>query len=130
MGVNLGAAIAPLLCGYLGETYGWHWGFGLATFGMLVGVATFVAPRIAAQILIIWTALGAAGALLVWRPENLFSIGVNVVVAIALIVSGVVATIALGRGGVPAEADAPDRERLTKPVAGPLCASRWSISES
>ena len=52
MGVNLGAAIAPLLCGYIGETYGWHWGFGLATFGMLVGVATFVAPRTAAQILI------------------------------------------------------------------------------
>ena len=44
MGVNLGAAIAPLLCGYIGETYNWHWGFGLATIGMLVGTAIFVAP--------------------------------------------------------------------------------------
>ena len=127
MGVNLGAAIAPLLCGYIGETYGWHWGFGLATFGMLVGVATFVAPRTAAQILIMYTALRATEALLVYRPENLFSIGVNVVVAIALIVSGVVATIALGRGGVPAEAGAPpDRERLTKPVAGPF-SREWLV---
>ena len=127
MGVNLGAAIAPLLCGYIGETYGWHWGFGLATFGMLVGVATFVAPRTAAQILIMYTALRAAEALLVYRPENLFSIGVNVVVAMALIVSGVVATIALGRGGVPAEAGAPpDRERLTKPVAGPF-SREWLV---
>ena len=24
MGINLGAAMAPLLCGYIGETYGWH----------------------------------------------------------------------------------------------------------
>ena len=52
MGVNLGAAIAPLLCGYIGETYGWQWGFGLATVGMLVGTAIFVAPRAATQILI------------------------------------------------------------------------------
>ena len=33
MGINLGAAIAPLLCGIIGETYGWGWGFGLATIG-------------------------------------------------------------------------------------------------
>ena len=44
MGINLGAASSPLLCSYLGETYGWHWGFGLATIGMLVGLAVFVAP--------------------------------------------------------------------------------------
>ena len=61
MGVNLGAAIAPLLCGYIGETYDWHWGFGLATFGMLVGVAIFVAPRAATQILILSDDVRAAG---------------------------------------------------------------------
>ena len=44
MGINLGAAMSPLLCGYIGETYGWHYGFGLATLGMLTGVAVFVAP--------------------------------------------------------------------------------------
>ncbi len=121
MGVNLGAAIAPLLCGFIGETYGWHWGFGLATFGMIVGVAIFVAWRWATQILIMVTALATSGALLLYRPENLFSIGINFLVAIALLVSGVVATIALGRGGVPDEAGAPpNRERLTRPRVGPI----------
>ena len=44
MGINLGAAMSPLLCGYIGETYGWHYGFGLASLGMLTGLAVFVAP--------------------------------------------------------------------------------------
>ena len=41
MGINLGAGAAPLVCGYLGETYGWHWGFGLAGIGMLFGLLVF-----------------------------------------------------------------------------------------
>ena len=41
MGINLGAMIAPLFCGYLGEVYGWHWGFGAAGFGMLAGLVVF-----------------------------------------------------------------------------------------
>lgn len=41
MGINIGAFIATLLCGYLGETYGWRYGFGLAGVGMLFGLATF-----------------------------------------------------------------------------------------
>ena len=41
MGINLGAAMAPLLCGYLGENVGWHYGFGLAGIGMLAGVIVF-----------------------------------------------------------------------------------------
>ena len=36
MGINLGAALAPLICGYIGETYGWFYGFGLAGIGMLL----------------------------------------------------------------------------------------------
>jgi amino acid/peptide transporter (Peptide:H+ symporter), bacterial len=43
MGGNVGGFLAPLACGYLGETYGWHWGFGLAGIGMLVGLAIYVA---------------------------------------------------------------------------------------
>jgi POT family proton-dependent oligopeptide transporter len=50
MGVNLGAAIAPILCSMIGETYGWHYGFGLATVGMLTGLAVFVAPSIFSQV--------------------------------------------------------------------------------
>jgi POT family proton-dependent oligopeptide transporter len=42
MGINLGGAIAPLLCGWLGQTYGWHYGFGLASIGMLVGLFVFL----------------------------------------------------------------------------------------
>ena len=42
MGINLGAALGSLLCGYLGETYGWAYGFGAAGFGMLLGLVVFV----------------------------------------------------------------------------------------
>lgn len=42
MGINLGAFTATLLCGYLGETYGWSYGFGAAGIGMLIGLATFL----------------------------------------------------------------------------------------
>jgi proton-dependent oligopeptide transporter, POT family len=42
MGINLGATLASLVVGYLGQTYGWAYGFGLAGFGMLAGLVTFV----------------------------------------------------------------------------------------
>lgn len=42
MGINLGAFTATLLCGYLGETYGWGYGFGAAGIGMLVGLTSFL----------------------------------------------------------------------------------------
>ena len=45
MGINLGAVVAGLLCGYLGQTYGWRYGFGLAGVGMLAGLATFLGGR-------------------------------------------------------------------------------------
>ncbi|MGB3584970.1 MAG: oligopeptide:H+ symporter [Tunicatimonas sp.] len=41
MGINIGAFLSPILCGWLGATYGWHYGFGLAGIGMLVGVIVF-----------------------------------------------------------------------------------------
>jgi POT family proton-dependent oligopeptide transporter len=42
MGINLGAFLGSLLCGYLGETYGWSYGFGAAGVGMLLGLIVFV----------------------------------------------------------------------------------------
>jgi len=42
MGINVGATLAALTCGYLGETYGWSYGFGLAGIGMLSGLITFI----------------------------------------------------------------------------------------
>ncbi|MDO8502816.1 MAG: peptide MFS transporter [Gemmatimonadaceae bacterium] len=41
MGINVGALIAPLITGFLGERVGWHWGFGAAGVGMLAGLITF-----------------------------------------------------------------------------------------
>src|SRR5215471_11969867 len=43
MGINLGATIAPLICGYLGERVSWRLGFGAAGFGMLIGVVQYIA---------------------------------------------------------------------------------------
>ncbi|ATC96719.1 peptide MFS transporter [Pseudoalteromonas tunicata] len=42
MGINAGAFLAPLICAYLGETYGWKYGFGLAGIGMLAGLVIFI----------------------------------------------------------------------------------------
>jgi POT family proton-dependent oligopeptide transporter len=41
-GINFGAVAGPLLCGYLGEHFGWHIGFGTAALFMLAGVATYL----------------------------------------------------------------------------------------
>lgn len=41
MGVNAGAFFGMMLCGYLAETIGWHWGFGLAGIFMLLGTIQF-----------------------------------------------------------------------------------------
>jgi proton-dependent oligopeptide transporter, POT family len=42
MGINLGAFICTFVCGTLGEKVGWHWGFGAAAVGMLVGLVVYV----------------------------------------------------------------------------------------
>lgn len=41
MGINLGALFSPLVAGTLGEKVGWHWGFGSAAVGMVVGLAFY-----------------------------------------------------------------------------------------
>ncbi|MEM9744197.1 MAG: oligopeptide:H+ symporter [Pseudomonadota bacterium] len=42
VGINTGAALGALLAGYLGETYGWRYGFGAAGVGMLLGLLVFI----------------------------------------------------------------------------------------
>jgi POT family proton-dependent oligopeptide transporter len=42
VGINLGAFLAPLVCGTLGEAIGWHYGFGAAGIGMTIGLATYL----------------------------------------------------------------------------------------
>src|SRR5262245_35056782 len=43
MGINLGALLGPLICGYLGEGINWHLGFSAAGVGMVLGVIQYVA---------------------------------------------------------------------------------------
>jgi POT family proton-dependent oligopeptide transporter len=42
IGINVGAFLASLLVGFIGETYGWHYGFGLAGIGMALGQIVFM----------------------------------------------------------------------------------------
>lgn len=42
LGINLGAFAGPLVCGTLGDTIGWHWGFATAGFGMLIGILIYL----------------------------------------------------------------------------------------
>jgi POT family proton-dependent oligopeptide transporter len=45
LAINAGAFVAPLVCGTLGELYGWHYGFGAAGIGMLVGIVIYLSGR-------------------------------------------------------------------------------------
>jgi POT family proton-dependent oligopeptide transporter len=42
MGINIGATAAPLICGYVGETWGYHYGFLIAGIGMVLGLLSFI----------------------------------------------------------------------------------------
>jgi POT family proton-dependent oligopeptide transporter len=53
MGINLGALLAPLVCGFLGQMIGWHVGFAAAGVGMILGIG---------QYLLGWKRLGAVPA--------------------------------------------------------------------
>lgn len=45
VGLNIGGLMAPLVCGTLGELYGWHYGFGAAGVGMFLGLLIYIAGR-------------------------------------------------------------------------------------
>ena len=45
MGVNLGAFFSPLVCGTLGQVYGWHYGFAAAGIGMVIGLIVYLWGR-------------------------------------------------------------------------------------
>ena len=42
IGINVGAFLASIIVGYVGEVFGWHYGFSLAGFGMLLGQISFL----------------------------------------------------------------------------------------
>jgi POT family proton-dependent oligopeptide transporter len=43
MGINLGAWLGPLVTGFFGEQYNWHWGFGVGAIGMILGLIQYKA---------------------------------------------------------------------------------------
>ena len=53
MAINIGSTLGFLVCSYLGEKIGWHWGFGAAGIGMTFGVIQFIKSK---------SLLGSAGA--------------------------------------------------------------------
>ncbi len=75
MGINLGALVSPLICGWLAQKVGWHWGFGAAAFGMTLGVLQFVLGR---------HRLGEAG-LMRERPKDASTLWMRVAVVSAAV---------------------------------------------
>ncbi|MEZ6107737.1 MAG: peptide MFS transporter [Pirellulaceae bacterium] len=108
IGINLGAAMSPLLCGYIGETFGnYHLGFGLATIGMLVGLAVFVAPTRIAMLLILAAAIASGLSMLVFRSEGYVSLIWNSIITICLVAGALVSVFAINQGGLPTEVGRP-----------------------
>jgi POT family proton-dependent oligopeptide transporter len=96
VGINVGAAIGTILAGWLGQTYGWAYGFGAAGVGMLLGLVVFVlgkplllgrgeAPRLLAK-RTEWSlyGIGLASILVMWLLIQYVGVIQNL-----LIVSGV-----------------------------------------
>ncbi len=47
LGIQIAVIVSPLVCGTLGQTVGWHWGFGAAGVGMVIGLGIYLAGRYA-----------------------------------------------------------------------------------
>ncbi len=45
LGIQAAVIISPIVCGTLGEVYGWHWGFGAAGIGMVIGLTIYLFAR-------------------------------------------------------------------------------------
>ena len=123
MGINLGAALAPLVCGYVGERYGWHYGFGLATIGMLLGLATFVAPRGVTRFLILLASVASVVTMFATTSGDTLQTLLNLPVAIALLAAGGLGFVKLSQGQIPADLGLPRdrsgnivRPRLVLPI--------------
>jgi proton-dependent oligopeptide transporter, POT family len=97
MGINLGSFAGQLVTGFLGETIGWHWGFGAAGVGMFVGVLVFATRSKAA--------LGEIGAhpsldpdpairqKQLLRAKALITIGVAIITLVVILASTGVITL-------------------------------------
>ena len=113
MGINLGAFIAPLICGYLGQRVNWHAGFACAGFGMVIGIVQYMLGG---------RYLGDAGA----RPATAGSPAAAAAARRQSIVWGLVllaAAVIVGGGaytGAAADHRHPDRRRRRLHAADPV----------
>jgi proton-dependent oligopeptide transporter, POT family len=80
MGINIGALIAPLICGYLGENINWHYGFGAAGIGMTLGIIQYLASA---------RFLGGAGLKPSRAPRDLRLLRRSLVAALVLVLAAV-----------------------------------------
>ena len=92
---------------------------------MLVGLAVFVAPVRMTQILILATSLLTAVSMF-FLQDNIYQLVVNAFAGLALAVAGVIAFVALGRGGLPENAGAPPDPELLRRKVGPLSIELWT----
>ena len=83
IGINLAVIVSPLVCGTLGQKVAWHWGFGAAGVGMLLGLAVYLAGR---RWLPPDPGRHARGASAVARPKLAPGEGLTVVLLLALLV--------------------------------------------
>jgi POT family proton-dependent oligopeptide transporter len=86
MGINLGAFIAPLICGYLGQQINWHLGFAAAGIGMTLGVIQYVLGARNLGDAGLLPARGSPEEVARWRRQAQISIGV--LLALVVVVGG------------------------------------------
>lgn len=118
MGINIGGMLAPIVCAAVADAWGWHYGFGLAGVGMVLGLAVVVggrrllrqrsgepspvpSPRAMAGLVLLVLAMVPLGALLLWQ-EAWGHLSVELATGVAL---GWLAAIAVRRPG-------PTRDRV------------------
>ncbi len=105
MGVNLGATVGPLICSYLGEHVNWHYGFGAAGVGMVLGLIQFRLTR---------QALGTAG----MRRGNDRPLNALERWGMIGLVAGMVTLLGLCLGGVVSVDPASIAHAMTKVIVG------------
>ena len=86
MGINLGAFIAPLICGYLGQQINWHLGFAAAGVGMTAGVIQYVLGSKNLGDAGLLPAPGTPAERATWRRQAQLAVGV--LVALVVVVGG------------------------------------------
>jgi proton-dependent oligopeptide transporter, POT family len=84
MGINLGALLSPLVCGYLGENINWHYGFAAAGVGMTLGLVQYVLGA---------KYLGAAGLDIAGTDSDKRRFRIGLIVTAVLIAAAIALTV-------------------------------------